>query len=202
MLPQREVLCWPAATQAPRREGAQPSAPPACRRDAGFLRSTASVAKVALFHYATKSEQDFAVKMQRGSAIEGKGKPWSFFHLMAKCGPTLAAHAFVFQERLLPGLLCCCSSVCNAPAHRAALTQIRGCSLLPVISWLTHPDRNDRPDTRMARNWFLPAQCIVPGAVHMVGTQAACIARVNTVVVVLQNGGQKRRHLQPPRRYR
>lgn len=109
--PLKEVLCWPSAPQTARREMAQPSPPPVCRRDAGFQRSTASVTKVALFHYTTKSKQDFEVKRQRGSAVEKTAKPWSFFHLIAKCGPTDAAHACVFEERLLPGL-CVTAAVC------------------------------------------------------------------------------------------
>lgn len=82
---QDTVLCAPHAAAAGRRAAAQPPPRSRCHRDAGFQRSSASVTRVALFHYATKSEQDFVVKVQRGSAMKKTGKPWSFFHQVQRC---------------------------------------------------------------------------------------------------------------------
>lgn len=41
-------------------------------------KPTASVSKLALFHYVTKSQDDFEAKMARGPGI-GSSKTWGFF---------------------------------------------------------------------------------------------------------------------------
>eukprot|EP00892_Ulva_mutabilis_P000947 jgi/Ulvmu1/10853/UM007_0027.1 len=81
---QDNVLCEPRAVAAGRRAAGRPPPKRRCHRDAGFKRSTASVAKAALFHFATKSEQDFEVKVHRGSAMQVTGKKWTFFHQIAQ----------------------------------------------------------------------------------------------------------------------
>lgn len=45
-----------------------------------------SVARVALFHYVTRSRDDFAAKHARGSGMSRTGKSWVFFEAITKCG--------------------------------------------------------------------------------------------------------------------
>ena len=46
----------------------------------------ASVERVALYHFATKSWQDFSVKMQRGSGMSKSAKTAEYFNDLARCG--------------------------------------------------------------------------------------------------------------------
>ena len=45
----------------------------------------ASITRVALFHYVTKSRFDYDVKMQRGSGMTQKVKPLSFYEGIERC---------------------------------------------------------------------------------------------------------------------
>lgn len=47
-------------------------------------KAPASVSRVALFHYVTKSHQDFEVKMARGAGI-GPSKTWEFLLNTTRC---------------------------------------------------------------------------------------------------------------------
>lgn len=44
----------------------------------------ASIARVALFHYVTRSRADFAAKAARGGGLNPVGKPWNFFDSVAR----------------------------------------------------------------------------------------------------------------------
>lgn len=50
-----------------------------CRRDAGFMKRSAHVQRVALFHYTTKSHEDYEKKIARGHSNMRTGKGWPFF---------------------------------------------------------------------------------------------------------------------------
>ena len=67
-----------------RRAAAGDPAPPRCYPDAGFQTSDATVSKIALFHYVTRSRQDFEVKSRRGGG-NGNPKTWSFFDATERC---------------------------------------------------------------------------------------------------------------------
>lgn len=49
-------------------------------------KESASVAQVALFHYVSKSQQDFLTKMDRGAGI-GPSKSWEFLLNTTRCVP-------------------------------------------------------------------------------------------------------------------
>lgn len=49
-----------------------------------FPSGRPSVERIALFHYVTKSLQDFQMKSKRGSGM-GNHKPITFFHAIEKC---------------------------------------------------------------------------------------------------------------------
>jgi hypothetical protein len=55
---------------------------------AGFMKRSAHIQRVALFHYTTKSREDFAHKVARG-ANGPRVKDWTFFASMQKCAPFL-----------------------------------------------------------------------------------------------------------------
>ena len=59
--------------------------PELCIRMPSASVQPASITRVALFHYVTKSRQDYDVKMQRGSGMSRKVKPLSFFEGIARC---------------------------------------------------------------------------------------------------------------------
>ena len=77
--PRNKNVCLP-------REAALRPGGDRCYQDAGCMHSSASVTRVALFHFTTKSEADFAAKLDRGSAMTHRGKNWSFFERVARCG--------------------------------------------------------------------------------------------------------------------
>jgi len=80
--PRYKVVCLPDAAAALRGD---PGDVARCYHDAGSLRNPASVATAALFHFTTKSQQDFDAKLSRGSAMTHRGKNWSFFERVARC---------------------------------------------------------------------------------------------------------------------
>ena len=56
-----------------------------------------TVAKIVLFHFVTKSLEDFALKQQRGGGLNHNGKPQTFFDHYARCASvTLMVHAEVY----------------------------------------------------------------------------------------------------------
>jgi hypothetical protein len=52
--------------------------------------SLASVERVALFHYCTRSLEDFRIKSARAGGNNPKGKPLSFFQAMEQCASSPA----------------------------------------------------------------------------------------------------------------
>lgn len=52
--------------------------------DAGASSSRRYIDTVALFHYSTKSQADFAVKIQRGASSGGNPKSWEFFEQLSR----------------------------------------------------------------------------------------------------------------------
>jgi hypothetical protein len=56
---------------------------------------------VALFHYATKSREDFAAKVARGSAMSAAVKRWEWFDQLAECAPLLCCAVLRCQIRAL-----------------------------------------------------------------------------------------------------
>lgn len=53
--------------------------------DAGASSSRRHIDSVALFHYSTKSQADFAVKIARGASSGGNPKSWEFFEQLSRC---------------------------------------------------------------------------------------------------------------------
>lgn len=45
----------------------------------------ASADYVALFHYATRSREDFEIKQARGQGGSKVGRPWTFFNELERC---------------------------------------------------------------------------------------------------------------------
>ena len=56
-----------------------------CYKSAEPLYRNGTVERVALFHYATKSEEDFKNKMQRGSGMSLRAKGYDYFNEIQKC---------------------------------------------------------------------------------------------------------------------
>jgi hypothetical protein len=54
--------------------------------------SLASVERVALFHYCTRSLEDFRIKSARAGGNNPKGKPLSFFQAMEQCASSPGPH--------------------------------------------------------------------------------------------------------------
>lgn len=52
--------------------------------DAGASSSRRYIDTVALFHYSTKSQADFAVKIGRGASSGGNPKSWEFFEQLSR----------------------------------------------------------------------------------------------------------------------
>lgn len=110
-------VCLPKPRQPP--EGW-----PQCYHDAGASWGDVTVTKVALFHFATKSRQDYAIKLARGSAMSvNRRKSWDTFNSLAECAPRLVP-ALV----LAPPSLSCLVSATDSQA-------ITGCAA-------THTCRN------------------------------------------------------------
>jgi hypothetical protein len=70
-----------------RPEGGQSLAPRSerCHKIAGSKNTPAPVERFALFHFAVRSREDFAIKSARGSATGGRGKKWDFFASINRC---------------------------------------------------------------------------------------------------------------------
>ena len=89
---------------------------------AALAREHPSVERVALFHYATKSREDFNGKMARGSGMSKRSKTAEYFDGLAECAP--APVTFVVRS-----VLCACTPLNQAcgnwcmldPAHTLAL---------------------------------------------------------------------------------
>lgn len=58
-----------------------------CYRTANPLFRHGTVDDVALFHFATKSEEDFKTKMDRGSGMGFAVKQWAYYDEIKECGP-------------------------------------------------------------------------------------------------------------------
>ena len=71
-----------------------------CHLTAAPMRQNATVDKVALFHYATKSLQDFNAKIKRGSGMSYAAKDHGWFNAIKECA-LLPAPA-----RTAPGMRC------------------------------------------------------------------------------------------------
>ena len=69
--------------------GAAGLALPTCFQTAGSGSASRSARRVALYHYATKSLEDFASKMARGSGMSKASKRMEYFAEVSRCG---AAH--------------------------------------------------------------------------------------------------------------
>lgn len=75
---------------------AQQRVPPAAMLDYCYLRpqaapGRATAERVALFHYAIKSEEDFALKMERGGGQQGRKKTKDYALEINGCGRMLHA---------------------------------------------------------------------------------------------------------------
>jgi hypothetical protein len=53
----------------------------------GALNRSPTVERIALFHYATKSWEDFSSKMKRGSGMSKSTKTLSYFQQLEQCAP-------------------------------------------------------------------------------------------------------------------
>jgi hypothetical protein len=86
-----------------------------CLPTPGHLRNAAELKRIALFHYATRSWEDFLLKMERGDGVVGKklGKKEDFFWFVNGCAPVLGCP------------LDCCPT-CHA---MRALQKMRACNL-------------------------------------------------------------------------
>lgn len=60
-----------------------------CTGAPGFNAPTQPIAKVALFHYITRSREDFAVKRSRGGGLT-KIRTWEEFDNFDECAPWTA----------------------------------------------------------------------------------------------------------------
>ena len=54
---------------------------------ASGLNSGGSAERIALYHYVTKSRQDFAAKTKRGSGMSGATKREDYFQSVQQCAP-------------------------------------------------------------------------------------------------------------------
>lgn len=86
-----------------------------------------SVDKLALFHYAVKSREDFRIKHQRGGGGNSPARDEAFFQKVARCARRSACTAVTaFCHRVIaalaPSLLCARTCVMFGDAwHAAAL---------------------------------------------------------------------------------
>jgi hypothetical protein len=81
---------------------------PECLPVPGSRYKQPSTDRVALFHYVTRSREDFAYKQQRGGGQNKDAKPWSYFEHIKECAfcSTLGRCILYFC-----GLLCICGRV-------------------------------------------------------------------------------------------
>lgn len=64
-----------------------------CYKTAAPLFRNGTVEHVALFHYATKSAEDFKNKMARGSGMSLRAKGYDYFNEILKCAPATCSCA-------------------------------------------------------------------------------------------------------------
>lgn len=69
-------------------ESSSPQLQMHCYKEAEPLFRNGTVDHVALFHFATKSEQDFKLKMARGSGMSQSAKGYSYFNEIFECEPS------------------------------------------------------------------------------------------------------------------
>lgn len=68
-----------------------------CFLSAGAIGEPATATKIALYHYATKSLQDFSEKMQRGSGMSKGSKGMDYFAEISRCSPLSANTPIHYQ---------------------------------------------------------------------------------------------------------
>ena len=56
-----------------------------CRPVPGSEGEVPVATRVALFHYVTRSEEDFRRKQARGGGQNRDAKPWTYFEAISKC---------------------------------------------------------------------------------------------------------------------
>lgn len=71
--------------------------------DAGAASSRRHIDSVALFHYSTKSQADFSVKIARGASSGGNPKSWEFFEQLSRCAAALRAGPCGGHDRVPAG---------------------------------------------------------------------------------------------------
>lgn len=81
-----------------------------CFLSAGAIGEPATASKITLYHYATKSLEDFSEKMHRGSGMSKGSKGMDYFAEISRCSP-LATECILKNARKL-------SLVCNHAAYR------------------------------------------------------------------------------------
>lgn len=64
-----------------------PEASKHCFLSAGAIGEPATATKIALYHYATKSLEDFSEKMHRGSGMSKGSKGMDYFAEISRCVP-------------------------------------------------------------------------------------------------------------------
>eukprot|EP00892_Ulva_mutabilis_P011734 jgi/Ulvmu1/8933/UM005_0024.1 len=76
-----------------------------CFQSSGSLIEPARAARVALYHYATKSLQDFTDKMSRGSGMSAAVKDMDYFAEIARCDAARCLRLLTGAcSRLVPGV--------------------------------------------------------------------------------------------------
>lgn len=83
-------------------KGATPK--PGCGLTAGsgmqLSMNLATVDRVALVHYVTRSREDFAMKQSRKGGVNGReGKTWSFFNTYERCAPLFVVCTGLWRQR-------------------------------------------------------------------------------------------------------
>jgi hypothetical protein len=86
-----------------------------CTMVAPATERTGTVDKIALFHFATKSEEDFALKQRRGSGMSGGTKTMDYFNQLVKYA--IVAPASLFTSALLPAAFVNSSIMTASRAH-------------------------------------------------------------------------------------
>jgi hypothetical protein len=70
-----------------------------CSTMPGAMNRKPSVHRVALYHYATKSWEDFAAKMKRGSGMSRSAKTKAYFDNLAECALAQLVYSRVARNR-------------------------------------------------------------------------------------------------------
>ena len=115
--------------------------------------SNPTVDRVALFHYATKSWEDFEVKMARGSGMSTQDKDSSYFDAIKRCAPLAPVAAAVLFED---------SSYFDAIKRCApqALTTLFCCQ--PLWCWRARATLMPSSGARLSpRAGFVVGRCVV-----------------------------------------